>query len=561
MRRSRALTPADRRFNLRDGLDPRWLQLCFAVCFAFAMALLALGGSSFHVASLLGIASLLCLAVTGLVLVTPWQRVPRPVAAIVPVLDIGAIGISALDPAGWAVAPLLVLPVLWMAGTFHRIGAFGAGLSALFLFGVPSAAYLGPANGTLAWSILVPLAVTTLGLAFVEGIDRFNADRDQLSRQDDALELAATTIAEQRVFAAAILATVDVGLVLLDHGGAVRTSNEQHRAFMKLVFPDGDDGDGFFAYDVDGTTLLSREQLPETRAIRREEFDDCLIWAGEDPKVRRALSVSARTVRDDEGGVVGATLAYKDVTEFVRALHVKDEFIASVSHELRTPLTSIQGYVDLVLDQDDVGEDTRSFLRVASRNGERLQRLVSDLLHTVQVDAGTVHIVRAPSDLAAVVRESVETARPLAEAAGLQLTWEVPDELWAVLDGQRMAQVVDNLLSNAIKYTTAGSVHVSLTVGDRVQIEVRDTGIGIDAMDREHLFTRFYRARHAQDHSIEGVGLGLSIIKSIVESHGGRVEVDSRVGRGSTFQVRLPLDLLRPDVPAQPAATDVRAIT
>jgi signal transduction histidine kinase len=158
-------------------------------------------------------------------------------------------------------------------------------------------------------------------------------------------------------------------------------------------------------------------------------------------------------------------------------------------------------------------------------------------------------MIREPADLAAVVRDSVDTARSAAEAAGLELTCETPGELWAVVDSQRIAQVVDNLISNAVKYTPSGSVHVSLAVEDRVQIEVTDTGIGIDSMDRDHLFTRFYRARHAQDQSIQGVGLGLSIIKSIVESHGGRIEVESEVGRGSRFQVRLPLDLLLPDVP------------
>jgi signal transduction histidine kinase len=539
----------DHRFTVHDVLDPRWLQLGFAVAFAFAMGLLALGGSTIELASLLGAASLLCLAVTVVVMVLPWPHVPRWVAVLVPVLDIGAIGLSALDPAGWAVAPLLVLPVLWMAGTFHRVGAIGAGLSALLLFGVPSTLYLGIDGGTLAWSVLVPLAVTALGLAFVEGIDRLNTDRDELARQREALHAAARTIAEQRRFADAILDTVDVGLVRLDETGAIRTMNDQLEVFMRQAFPRGRSADDFFAYDVDGTTVLAREEMPEQRAIRGEEFDDCLIWVGEDVKGRRALSVSARTVRDDDGRLAGATLAYKDVTEFVRALRVKDEFVASVSHELRTPLTSIRGYVDLVLDGSDVGDDSRAFLRVAARNGERLQRLVADLLHTVQADAGSLHMIREPADLAAVVRDSAETARSAAEASGLELTCETPDELWAVVDSQRMAQVVDNLISNAVKYTPSGSIHVSLAVEDRVQIEVTDTGIGIDSMDRDHLFTRFYRARHAQDQSIQGVGLGLSIIKSIVESHGGRIEVDSEVGRGSRFQVRLPLDLLRPDVP------------
>ena len=124
-----------------------------------------------------------------------------------------------------------------------------------------------------------------------------------------------------------------------------------------------------------------------------------------------------------------------------------------------------------------------------------------------------------------------------------------------------MTQVVDNLISNAIKYTQTGSVHVCLAVEDRVQIEVSDTGIGIDSMDRDHLFTRFFRARHAHSQSIQGVGLGLSIIKSIVESHGGRIEVESQVGRGSRFQVRLPLDLLRPEVPQPATSPELGAVS
>ena len=553
-RASRSPAHPDSRFSFHDVLDPRWLQLGFGVAYVFSIGLLGLGGSPLMIGSLLGAGTIMCLSVTALTMVVPWRRLPQPLIAVVPVLDIGAIGLSALDPSGWAVAPLLVLPTLWMAGTFHRPGALAAGLSALLLFGLPSSLYLGIGDGTLAWSVLVPMAVTALGLAFVEGIERLDADREELSRQREALEVAATTIAEQRRFADAILDTVDVGLVLLDNTGAIRTMNKPHAAFMRQVFPEGRDAAAFFAFGVDGSTMLTPEEMPEQRAILGEEFDDCLIWVGEDPKTRRALSVSARTVRDDSGDLVGAALAYNDVTEFVRALRVKDEFVASVSHELRTPLTSIRGYVDLVMDQDDIGEESRAFLRVVVRNGERLQRLVADLLHTVQTDAGSVHLIREDADLAAVVRDSVEAARSEAEAAGLALSCEAPDELWAVVDSQRMTQVVDNLISNAIKYTQAGSVRVRLEVEDRVQIEVSDTGIGIDAMDRDHLFTRFFRARHAQDQSIQGVGLGLSIIKSIVESHGGRIEVDSQVGRGSRFQVRLPLDLLRPDVP-QPAAS------
>ncbi len=545
----------DHPFPLPGVLDPRWLQVGFALAFMAAMGLLVAGGSTLAPSSLIGTATLLCLSITAVVLVLPWGRLPGPVVGVVPILDIAAIGIASLDSSGWAIAPLIVAPVLWLSWQFNRRGALGSGIAALVFVGAPSAWYLGIGNGMLAWSVLVPLAVTAIGFAFVQTMDRVSSDRAELSRQRLALDEAAATIARQRGFGEAILDTVDVGLVMLDSAGEVQTMNRRHEDFMRLAFPEGH-GRTVTAYEVDGSTMLTEEQMPSQRAIRGEEFDDCLIWVGGDPMTRRALSVSARSVRDDDGELVGATLAYKDVTEFMRALRVKDEFVASVSHELRTPLTSIRGYLDLVLDDDGVGEDSRALLEVASRNGERLQRLVADLLHTAQTDAGSMDVVRQRADLAAVVRDSVQNAQSTAQAVGLELTLEAPDQLFAVVDSQRMTQVVDNLISNAIKYTQSGSVKVVLAVEDRVQIDVIDTGIGIDAIDRERLFTRFFRARHALDQSIQGIGLGLSIIKSIVESHGGRIVVESVVGQGSRFQVRLPLELLA--VPARPAGSTRR---
>lgn len=182
---------------------------------------------------------------------------------------------------------------------------------------------------------------------------------------------------------------------------------------------------------------------------------------------------------------------------------------------------------------------------MVARNTDRLRRLVADLLHTAQADEGPVHVVRTPADLAEIVHEALEAASPVAKAKGIVVDSDLPETLRVVIDAQRMAQVVDNLVSNAIKYTPdGGRVEVVLRLdADRVELCVSDTGIGIEAVDRERLFTRFFRARHAEEHSIQGVGLGLSITKSIVESHGGRIEVDSEVGRGSTFRVRIPVDV------------------
>ena len=126
---------------------------------------------------------------------------------------------------------------------------------------------------------------------------------------------------------------------------------------------------------------------------------------GDDPLTWRAMSVSARSVRGEDGSFRGAALAYNDVTDFMRALRVKDEFVASVSHELRTPLTSIRGYVDLLMD-DELPLAAVQKLDVVARNAERLGRLVADLLQSAQIDLGPMHVVRTRGDLATIVRDT-----------------------------------------------------------------------------------------------------------------------------------------------------------
>ena len=332
--------------------------------------------------------------------------------------------------------------------------------------------------------------------------------------------------------------------------------NRRHHDFMRLAFPNGHGGVAGQlgeVYHEDGETLVESQEMPTFRATQGEEFDDQLIWVGSDPLTRRALSVSSRVVREDNGKLAGAALAYKDVTDFMRALEVKEEFVASVSHELRTPLTSIHGFTSLILEREDLPEEVVHQLGVIVRNVDRLDRLVADLLQTAQVERGLVHLERERTDIAALVRQSIEAARPAVEAAGLTLASRVPKHLVVIVDPQRFSQVVDNLLSNAVKYTPSGGrVEVDLSVThDRVELVVVDTGIGISMRDRTHVFSRFFRTRHAAQRSIQGIGLGLSITKAIVDSHGGRIEVESEEGRGSTFRVRLPLD-----VPVDPAFDD-----
>ena len=532
------------RLSFRDQLDPRLVQSVFTALFLLCVLLLAAGDADVSGGSLLLNASTACLAVFVLTWLVPWGRIPRTCTGALPVIDIGLIGLVGLDPTGWACAPLLVIPLVWMAGQFGLAGAIVSGLAATLLYSVPSVSVLGPGDGILVWSVLIPAAVTSLGLALVQGVARLESDQAEVRRQRAELARASATIERQRRFSEAILDTVDVGLVLHDSDGVPLAMNAPYRAFMREIAPTGAEGPTY-AFRADGSTPCPPEDLPAKRAQRGEQFDDLLLWVGENPATRKAVSVSARTVPGDGGRLAGSALAFHDVTEFMRALRVKDDFVASISHELRTPLTSILGYLDLVLEGDSLDQETRRFLDVAWRNGDRLNRLVGDILHSAQVESGSLHIVRSSTDLAGLVREAVEAARPRARSEGLALEAVAPANLWVQVDAGRMGQVIDNLLSNALKYTREGTVTVTVAAdADAVQLVVADTGVGIDARDRERLFTRFFRSRYAEEQAIQGVGLGLGIVQSIVVGHGGRVEVESEPGRGSKFRVRLPLSVL-----------------
>ena len=368
-----------------------------------------------------------------------------------------------------------------------------------------------------------------------------------------ALNSTLDTMEIQRLFAAAILDSVDIGLVLLDHDGTYLTMNKRQQDFIRLAFPNGHSGRAGQLGEVyadDASTLLARHEMPTVRALLGEEFDDITIWLGSDPMTRRAVSVSARAVRDEAGALMGAALAYKDVTDFMIAMKVKDDFIASVSHEFRTPLTSIIGYVSMMLNDDEPLPATQSrHLQVVARNADRLHRLVSDLLLTAQPDSVPLEVVLAATDVSGIVRGSVESAQPAAWARGVELRFRSPGPLRVMVDSQRFALVVDNLISNAIKYSPhGGPVDVELAEHSGVlRLTVRDHGIGMSPEDVDRLFTRFFRARDAEELSIQGVGLGLSIVKRIVDSHGGRVVAESQLGEGSTFRVELPVDIAAED--------------
>jgi signal transduction histidine kinase len=230
--------------------------------------------------------------------------------------------------------------------------------------------------------------------------------------------------------------------------------------------------------------------------------------------------------------------------ELLSADVAKDEFIDTVSHELRTPLTSMNGYVELLLDEEGepLTEQQRGFLATVQRGSVRLERLVNDLLLTAQVRAGRLDIHKTSTDVVEIARQAVEGAQAHARQKTLRLSLTAPSNAIVIeADVVRISQVIDNVISNAIKFTPEGG-RVDVTVAQdegRVTLTVADTGMGMTPGDVNRLFERFFRTDSAQAQQIQGTGLGLPIVKAIVEAHAGTITVTSQPNVGTSFVISL----------------------
>lgn len=241
---------------------------------------------------------------------------------------------------------------------------------------------------------------------------------------------------------------------------------------------------------------------------------------------------------------VGIVSIFRDITREVQADIAKTEFVSTVSHELRTPLTSIKGYTDLLM-VGAVGplmEDQARFVGIIHNNANRLTALINDLLDISRIESGRVKLAFQPMQIRDVVQDVVESQRAQFEAKGLVLEVQLPEDLPLVQgDPERLAQVMDNLVSNACRYTPKGKVTITVSqMQGALRMDVSDTGIGIAAADQSKIWDRFFRADHPLVEEVGGTGLGLSIVKMFVEMHGGRIWMDSELGKGSTFTFILP---------------------
>lgn len=242
----------------------------------------------------------------------------------------------------------------------------------------------------------------------------------------------------------------------------------------------------------------------------------------------------------------GAVLVFHDVTDLRRLERMRQDFVANASHELKTPVTAIKAYTENLLDwalhDDNVNA---KFLHRIDEQADRLNQLVLDLLSLARLESGQEVYDHRPLPLCPVVGKCVESYRDRAAAKRLDLRLDLDpagDQALVVADEEAIRQILDNLIDNALKYTPeGGSVLVSCRGSDdSVSVEVADTGIGIPRDELPRVFERFYRVDKARSRQLGGTGLGLSIVKHLVQSLGGQVDVNSRVGAGTRFTIQLP---------------------
>ncbi len=238
---------------------------------------------------------------------------------------------------------------------------------------------------------------------------------------------------------------------------------------------------------------------------------------------------------------VGCLVVMQNITHLKELDRIKSEFVHRVSRDIRSPLTTILGYAELMARMGPVNERQRQFIDRIIFSVQSITALLADLLDLSQLEAGFAADLE-PTQLALIVRYAVDGIRPLIEAKNLSLAVSLPDHLPHMLGHPiRLRQMVHHLLDNAVKFTPAeGMLHISLDKqGDFLVLRVSDSGIGIPAEDQPHVFERFYRARNVVG-DYEGAGLGLSLVKSIVDGHNGRVWVESQSGVGTTVTIMFP---------------------
>lgn len=392
------------------------------------------------------------------------------------------------------------------------------------------------------------------------------SDRHVQSLTADLKRAGNETQRSDALFRIMVESVTDYAIFMLDANGRIATWNkgaERIKGYKDAEIV-GQPYEIFFSSE---DVQAGKPQHLLAQARRRGHVED-LGWRTRKDGTRFWADAVITAIFDAQGKLTGYAKVTRDLTELehlqrekIEALQqadvLKDQFISILSHELRTPINSITGFGS-ILDDEVAGpltEQQHEYLRKMLAGADTLLSLVNDLLDLSRIQAGRFHLSPQPYDFPMVVADALGSLHALAAPKHLRLINEVPRDLPPLIgDAQRIGQVLVNLVNNAIKFTPdGGTIRVRARVdGEDLRCEVEDTGIGIAEADLKKLFKPFTQVDMSSTRKAGGTGLGLTISKSLIEAHGGRIGVVSKPGSGSTFWFTLPLHPHFPKLTAQP---------
>jgi two-component system phosphate regulon sensor histidine kinase PhoR len=345
-------------------------------------------------------------------------------------------------------------------------------------------------------------------------------------------------LAEDTSGTEAIFAAMQDGLLVVDASRRVTLVNRTFQEWFGLSGPNAPTPLLEIVRDPDIDRLI-RETLNSGEPKRHE-----LAIVAPNGSLRH-MQLSAVATRKDSGQVSGAVVLFHDITQLQQTDEIRRDFVANVSHELRTPLSILSGYIETLLDDPNPSaEELNRFLEVMKKHSDRLKTLTDDLLTLARLESADPNLhpedVRLSELFAAIVRDWGKRFAEKRLSIDVALSPSLPV---IRADAARLQEVLYNLLDNAVKYShSGGKLRLEATRrNDHVVLTVSDTGIGIPEADLPRIFERFYRADKARSRELGGTGLGLSIVKHIAQMHGGSVEAESALGRGTSIRVLLPV--------------------
>jgi two-component system, OmpR family, phosphate regulon sensor histidine kinase PhoR len=375
---------------------------------------------------------------------------------------------------------------------------------------------------------------------YVPRTEEFASLAESLNRMADELDDKLRTLTRERNEREAVLSSMVEGVLAVDTQERVIAVNA---AAARLLDTTAAEAEGKAIQEVVRNPDLQRV-VAETLQGRQPVEADIVMRVGAEDRDLQANGTLLLGASGDDAAV-GAVVVLNDVTRLKRLEAVRRDFVANVSHELKTPVTTIKGFAETLSDGAlDDPDAAHRFVRIIAGQADRLNSIIEDLLalSTLEQSIDSPLLQLDEADLCDVVAVALDVVGPKAEAKGVTLRELCPGRLLATVSPPLLEQAVVNLVDNAVKYSPAGAaVEVAVEeAGDEVVISVTDEGPGVPREHLPRLFERFYRVDKARSRDLGGTGLGLAIVKHIAQIHGGRVSVESVVGRGSTFRIHLP---------------------